>query len=380
MKKISVLLISLLLLNFISAQDTEVGPGPDNPAGNWQPKIKIGLALQGNYLINDGGILGHGFGQFMDYRLSKSLYLSLSLGYAELYDNIPGKKSASFYHHEDLQSHLYNMGVATKYFFTDGKKFKPYLNLGASIFTFTQTNGYQGTYNEAAVFAGIGAEIPVSDKINIITGTNINMSHCEGFTAESNRAPYLDFSLGCSFSFSAPKPKIITPEPVVKMPEDQKQRISDLEQKVKTLEEKLAARQVQKKEPEPEYEDLLYMIKPYDYLLKLSYKYYNDSTKWEDIYDWNKEKLAKKGPNFIYPFVEIQLKNLKKGTLDKLEYDYYEHEVQHGETLWSIARKEYGNPMAWVVIVRDNEENLSKNNHKISTGMKLKLRTQLYNE
>jgi hypothetical protein len=377
MKKLQLILLFLTTITIASARTVNVDSIKvvyEDSARvvydeDWCPKIKHGFYLQTNYLFTDDGKPGHGFGQFFDYRISKRFYLSFLLGYTELYKEILVYDPTVTYRHLDLQTNIYMCGLYTKYFLLSDANINPYLNIGASAIAFNQDNGLDQTFNEGILTAGLGLEIPLNKKFNLIVSSNYNISHTEDFDREPGMDSFLDLSLGFSFNFSCPKPKVVCPQPIIKIPPKPEPK----EVKVEEVEEKT------EKVAKTQYEDLLYMIKPYDYLLDLSYKFYNDSTKWEDIYKWN-DILSKTNPNLIYPFEEIRLKNLKEGILDELDYEYYDYEVKPGESLWSIAAEEYGNPLAWVIIVRDNRELLEENLHQVKPGMILKLRTKVFNE
>ena len=127
-----------------------------------------------------------------------------------------------------------------------------------------------------------------------------------------------------------------------------------------------------------------YMIKRGDYLSLIAYKEYNNANEWRRIYQWNREHWEEKGigpdrdnPNFIYPYRELDLKNPADNAIE-WAYDYYIHEVQNGETLWTIAKKEYDDELAWVVLFWDNEELLNSQDGKLMLGMKLKVRSELW--
>ena len=127
-----------------------------------------------------------------------------------------------------------------------------------------------------------------------------------------------------------------------------------------------------------------YMIKRGDYLSLIAYKEYNNANEWRRIYQWNREHWEEKGigpdrdnPNFIYPYRELDLKKPADNAIE-WTYDYYIHEVQNGETLWTIAKKEYDDELAWVVLFWDNEELLNSQDGKLMLGMKLKVRSELW--
>ena len=129
-----------------------------------------------------------------------------------------------------------------------------------------------------------------------------------------------------------------------------------------------------------------YMTKRGDYLSLIAYKEYNNANEWRRIYQWNREEWEEKGigpdrdnPNFIYPYRELDLKKPAENAIE-WAYDSYNHVVENGETLWTIAQKEYGDELAWVVLFWDNEELLNSQDGKLLPGMQLKVRSELWPE
>ena len=127
-----------------------------------------------------------------------------------------------------------------------------------------------------------------------------------------------------------------------------------------------------------------YMTRRGDYLSLIAYNEYNNTNEWRRIYQWNREHWEEKGigpdrdnPNFIYPYRELDLKKPAKDAIE-WAYDHYIHVVESGETLWTIAKKEYGDELAWVVLFWDNEELLNSQDGKLIPGMKLKVRSELW--
>ena len=128
------------------------------------------------------------------------------------------------------------------------------------------------------------------------------------------------------------------------------------------------------------------MTKRGDYLSLIAYKEYNNANEWRRIYQWNRENWEEKGigpdrdnPNFIYPYRELDLKKPAENAIE-WAYDSYSHIVENGETLWTIAQKEYGDELAWVVLFWDNEDLLNSQDGKLLPGMKLKVRSELWPE
>ncbi|MBC8255938.1 MAG: LysM peptidoglycan-binding domain-containing protein [Candidatus Marinimicrobia bacterium] len=129
-----------------------------------------------------------------------------------------------------------------------------------------------------------------------------------------------------------------------------------------------------------------YMTKRGDYLSLIAYKEYNNANEWRRIYQWNREHWEEKGigpdrdnPNFIYPYRELDLKKPAENAIE-WAYDSYNHVVESGETLWTIAQKEYGDELAWVVLFWDNEDLLNSQDGKLIPGMQLKVRSELWPE
>ena len=129
-----------------------------------------------------------------------------------------------------------------------------------------------------------------------------------------------------------------------------------------------------------------YMTRRGDYLSLIAYKEYKNANEWRRIYQWNREHWEEKGigpdrdnPNFIYPYRELDLKKPAENAIE-WAYDSYNHVVENGETLWTIAQKEYGDELAWVVLFWDNEDLLNSQDGKLIPGMQLKIRSELWPE
>lgn len=135
--------------------------------------------------------------------------------------------------------------------------------------------------------------------------------------------------------------------------------------------------------PKYDYDQILtdsvwvdYMIKPGDYLSLIAYNEYGNANEWRRIYKWNQEMIGD-DPDKIYPYNELDLKK-PQGSAVEFSYEHYMHTVQSGENLWSIAKKEYGDSYAWVVLFWDNEKMINDNDGNLYPGMKLKVRTTLW--
>ena len=129
-----------------------------------------------------------------------------------------------------------------------------------------------------------------------------------------------------------------------------------------------------------------YMTKRGDYLSLIAYNEYGNANEWRRIYNWNKKhweerKIGpnKENPNFIYPYKELDLKKPAENSIE-WAYEFDNHIVTEGESLWSIAKIEYNDELAWVVLFWDNEELLNENDGKIYPGMEIKVRSELWPE
>ncbi|MCF7886505.1 MAG: outer membrane beta-barrel protein [Candidatus Marinimicrobia bacterium] len=384
MKKLSALLILLLLVSSVLAGM----PGEQTGNVNWKDKTQLGLKVNGNYYLafmddeDADGLMSPGFGGFLDYRLTKNLSLNFGLEYNQINLDYPTYQ---------LDNSIINATVKGKFFILRSKSFSPFVDLGLGVFSFTQEKGYFTDRQTSPIATGgLGAEIALSDKINLIPGIAITTTINEDIDALPNKDHFLDdqyitASLGISFKLGG-KAKKPTPEPeevkeevekpeeVVEEPEEKAEEIEKEEEKAEELEEK-AKEEIEKKY----YEKLQYMIKPNDYLIKIAGNIYEDKSMWNDIYDWNRDMIGD-NPNLIYPFHELLLKNVPVDNANELEYEFYNYEVKKGETLWSVAAKEYGNPYAWIVIYRDNKNVLGDKCQNLKEGTILKLRNQIFNK
>ena len=129
-----------------------------------------------------------------------------------------------------------------------------------------------------------------------------------------------------------------------------------------------------------------YMTKRGDYLSLIAYNEYGNANEWRRIYNWNRKhweerKIGpnKENPNFIYPYKELDLKKPAENSIE-WAYEFNNHIVTEGESLWSIAKIEYNDELAWVVLFWDNEELLNENDGKIYPGMEIKVRSELWPE
>jgi nucleoid-associated protein YgaU len=130
--------------------------------------------------------------------------------------------------------------------------------------------------------------------------------------------------------------------------------------------------------PQPDSAAYVYMIKPNDYLSKIAYNEYGNPNEWRLIYNWNKESIGD-NPNLIYPYNELELFK-PEDVVTVSGKVFTEHVVRSGENLWSIAVNEYGDGKAWSVLFWDNEETLSSNAGLLEPGMRLRVRTELWQQ
>ncbi len=163
-------------------------------------------------------------------------------------------------------------------------------------------------------------------------------------------------------------------------PEDVKpEKKEDLKVVPEEKEEKAELKKEKEKEEAetlPDSVDVIYMTRPGDYLTKIALNEYGRTSVWRKIWDWNYEKIGD-NPDLIFPYQEYDLKKPRE-VAKPVKYDVYDYTVEPGETLWSIARNEYGNNYAWVVILRDNFDLLGDDYDTLEPGTELKLRTKLY--
>ena len=117
-----------------------------------------------------------------------------------------------------------------------------------------------------------------------------------------------------------------------------------------------------------------YMIAPGDFLIKIANQQYGSFRRWRDIYSWNREDIGD-DPNLIYPYHYLTLK--RDNMVEKIKPGFSEYEVSSGETLWDIAGKLYGDPVAWIILYLDNAERLNGNSNFLDPGMRLQIRDRI---
>ncbi|MEE8190706.1 MAG: LysM peptidoglycan-binding domain-containing protein, partial [Candidatus Scalindua sediminis] len=118
--------------------------------------------------------------------------------------------------------------------------------------------------------------------------------------------------------------------------------------------------------------EIIHKVVSSDSLAKLSKEYYGDETKWKYIHEANKNKI--RNPNILYIGLELLIPDIT--VLEKRDDDrFYEnlsgrepdeevftttgtHIVRHGDTLFGIARKYYGDTAMWDKIYDANEDTI----------------------
>ena len=117
-----------------------------------------------------------------------------------------------------------------------------------------------------------------------------------------------------------------------------------------------------------------YLIVPGDFLIKIASQQYGNFRRWREIYNWNREDIGN-NPNLIYPFHYLTLKRENK--VEEFKPGFSEYEVSSGETLWGIAGKLYGDPVAWIILYLDNTDRLNGNSNFLDPGMRLQIRDNI---
>lgn len=171
-----------------------------------------------------------------------------------------------------------------------------------------------------------------------------------------------------------PSEAVAETKPVNKEETERKQVKKETE--IKTVPEKAVVEKKATPVTLPDSVNVIYMTRPGDYLTKIALNEYGRASVWRMIWNWNYEKIGD-NPDRIYPYQEYDLKKPRE-VAKPVKFDVYDYTVGAGETLWSIAEKEYGNNYAWVVILRDNFDLLGNDYDTLKPGVVLKLRSKLY--
>ena len=118
-----------------------------------------------------------------------------------------------------------------------------------------------------------------------------------------------------------------------------------------------------------------YMIKRGDYLIKIASREYGDSSMWREIYEWNKEEIGS-DPNKIYPYNFLSLQR-EASKAKNCDLEFFDYQIQSGDTAWGLADEIYGDELAWVIIYMDNERLIRNNDGVLQPGTIFKMRKKL---
>ncbi|WP_288684148.1 LysM peptidoglycan-binding domain-containing protein [uncultured Eubacterium sp.] len=117
---------------------------------------------------------------------------------------------------------------------------------------------------------------------------------------------------------------------------------------------------------------ITYTVQSGDTLSKIAKKYLGDSSLWRKIFEDNKDKI--KNPNIIRvgQKLVINLSGTATQTLnpETISYNANTYVVQYGDNLWKIAKKVYGQGLAWKKIY-DVNRNIISNPGNIHVGQQL---------
>ena len=120
-----------------------------------------------------------------------------------------------------------------------------------------------------------------------------------------------------------------------------------------------------------------YLIKKNETLFSISNKFYNEYNNWNEIYKLNKEILI--NPSYLVPYNRINIllpKNQSDSLVVSLEFD--EYIVKEHDSLWKIAKEQYGDPLAWIIIYKDNLRTIGFLPDEISAGMRFNIRRNIF--
>lgn len=379
MKKLIFVLTPIFIFNLLFADSTD------------EAKMQIGLQGNMNYYFafmddNDyDGIFSPGIDAFFDMKLGKKFAVNISAGYNQIKIDYP----------TELTNNMLCATIKGKYFLFKSKKLSPFIDLGIGAFSFSQDNGYfDDSKTSTRLIGGVGAEIPISNKFNLIPAIDYSITQDDIDHLPNNDDflddEYMTVSLGFSYKFGGPKEEAVVPEPVeIEKPAEPVQEevveepveVEEVVEEVEAVEEvaPVVEEEVVEEAAPEVYETMEYMIKKGDNLSVIAEKIYGTKSDWKNIYDWNKESIGS-NPNLIYPYYQLNLQNVSPEQFEGLKYTLYEYEVKAGETLRSIAAREYGSSYAWVVIFRDNQDVLGDSYNAPAPGTVIKLRDNLFNK
>ncbi len=114
----------------------------------------------------------------------------------------------------------------------------------------------------------------------------------------------------------------------------------------------------------------IYKVKPNDSLSKIAKEYFGDETKWDKIFEANKDNMSDPhslyvGQELLIPGVSVEKTETQASRVSvekKPEHDIavntITHTVQSGDTLYRVSGKYYNDPTMWKKIYEANEETL----------------------
>ena len=96
---------------------------------------------------------------------------------------------------------------------------------------------------------------------------------------------------------------------------------------------------------------------------------------WREIYEWNKEEIGS-DPNKIYPYNFLSLQR-EASKAKNCDLEFFDYQIQSGDTAWGLADEIYGDELAWVIIYMDNERLIRNNDGVLQPGTVFKMRKKL---
>lgn len=199
MRKITLLILCLIIVSYSAQADM-----------SWKASTKIGLKGNANYYLSflddedAEGQFSPGFGGFIEYQLTNYFALNLSAGYDQV--------NMTYSNAGDINNHLINGILRGKIFLLGTNSISPFLNLGIGAFSHTQSNGFSGTKYAGLGLAGLGVEIPLSNRINLVSEINAVSTIRNDLDAPPNKTDLIDdqfvnASLGISIQLGGPEKK-----------------------------------------------------------------------------------------------------------------------------------------------------------------------------
>jgi len=118
----------------------------------------------------------------------------------------------------------------------------------------------------------------------------------------------------------------------------------------------------------------IHKVRPNDNLLKIAKEYFGDETKWNKIFEANKDNMSDPhslyvGQKLLIPDVTVEKTEtqafrapVEKKQEHEITVNTITHTVQSGDTLYRIAEKYYDDPEMWRKIFGANEETIEGQN------------------